>query len=113
MTTTMPPHAPGSRRFVPRAPEPDVADRLRRLLWQDAWWVLRPQWEAYLRTGREDLAVSTTRLTRDQLVAIHAWLRQQRHPLYQAVEGGSLVPDGWIEKLPLYTCVRDAANLAY
>lgn len=113
MTTTMPPHAPGWSRTIPASPSPEIVELLRELLQQQDRWVLRPQWAEYLRTGNPALLVDTDRLTRDQFVAIHAWLRQQRHALHRAMEGGTVAPEGWIEATPLYEHVRSRGNLAY
>lgn len=113
MTTTMPPHAPGWSRKIPDLPTPEQVALLRELLDQSQKWVLRSAWSTYLRTHDRTLTVSTDRLTRDQLVAIHAWLRQQRHHLHRALEGDAVAPDGWIEQAVLYRYVRDRANLEY
>lgn len=113
MTTTMPPHTPGWSRRVPVSPNPDTAHLLRGLLLQKDAWVLRPSWAKYLRTGDRDCLVAIDWLSRDHLVAIHAWLRQQRHALHRAIEGGAIAPDGWIEATPLYDYVRSEARLDY
>lgn len=111
MTTTMPPHTPGLRRTIPSDPSPGVLQALRRLLFQDEGWVRRPNWGAYLATGDVKHLRPLDELTRDQFVAVHAWLRQQRHALHHALEAGSVAPDGWVESLPLYEAVRDGARL--
>lgn len=111
MTTTMPPHTPGLRRTIPPDPSPDVLEYLRRLLRQDEGWVRRPHWSAYLATGDAKHLRPLEELTRNQLVAVHAWIRQQRHELHRALEGGRIAPDGWVESFPLYEAVRDGARL--
>lgn len=81
-------------------------ERLRKLLEQDEEWVLRPDWMAYLR-GKEDGRVDIAALPRGHRVAAKAWLSQQRHRLYQKLEGGESAPDGWLESLPLYRAMDD------
>ncbi len=102
MTTTMPPVMPGSRRAVPHHPTEEHAKLLRDLLDQGEQWVLRGDWESYLRTGSPRAMVAITTLTDDHCVAAAAWLRQQRHALYRAIEGELCAPDGWLEARPLY-----------
>lgn len=111
MTTTLPPHTPGLRRTVPPDPTPVVLESLRALVSQRDGWVRRPHWARYLETADTRYLQPLEELTRDQLVAVHAWLRQQRHVLYHALEGGHCAPDGWIASLPLYAAVRDGARL--
>lgn len=77
------------------------SERLRWLLHDPDHWVLRTNWERYLRSGDERLLVTTDQLTQDQRVAAAAWLAQQRHALYRALEGGDRAPDGWLEDLPM------------
>ncbi len=113
MTTTMPPHTPGWSRTVPVPASPEVVELLGGLLRQREHWVLRPHWAAYLRTGDDALLVPLDRLTREQFVAIHAWLRQQRHALHLALAGERVAPAGWIESTPLYERVRTDAHLDY
>ncbi|MFP4150096.1 MAG: hypothetical protein ACLFV0_11480 [Nitriliruptoraceae bacterium] len=77
-------------------------DRLRDLLEDPDTWVLRHAWDDYLLDGRTGTVVDPATLTRDHLAASIAWLEQQRHPLYRALEGRDRAPDGWLEALPLY-----------
>jgi hypothetical protein len=91
----------GYRRAVPPHMDETSSDRLRWLLHDPDHWVLRTSWERYLRTGEEHLLVTTDQLTQDQRVAAAAWLRQQRHALHRALEGGERAPDGWLEALPM------------
>lgn len=111
MTTTLPPHTPGLRRTIPRDLSPAMAEHLRALVGQGDGWVRRPSWSRYLDTGGTDHLQPIGDLSRDQLVAVHAWLRQQRHALHRALEGDDHAPDGWVESLPLYVAVRDGARL--
>jgi hypothetical protein len=116
VTSTILPRTSGWRRNIPIAPRPEQVELIRELLHQTHDWVLRPDWNTYVRTQDRSLTIGLDRLTRDQLVAIHAWLRQQRHALYRLVEGhevGAVAPDGWIEAMPLYQCVRKQAHLDY
>jgi hypothetical protein len=76
-------------------------DRLRWLLHDPDRWVLRNSWERFLRTGEQQLVVTTDQLTQDHCIAAYAWLTQQRHALYRALEGGDRAPDGWLEELPM------------
>jgi hypothetical protein len=101
VTTTMPPHTPGSRRVVPDRLDAAQRERLRGLLEDPDTWVLRPTWERYVLHGDDALLVRPEDLTRDHRIAALAWLRQQRHRLYHALEGGRIAPDGWLESLPL------------
>lgn len=100
MTMTAPPSTPGSQRMVPRYPHPHVTARLRKLL-EGKEWVLRSSWDRYLE-GSDRVLMSINRLTRDQRLAALAWLRQQRHRLHAALEGGPVAPVGWLERWPLY-----------
>lgn len=111
MTTTLPPHTPGLRRTIPRELSPAMVEHLRALVVQGEGWVRRPSWTHYLATGDAEHLQSLGELSRDQLVAVHAWLRQQRHALHLALEGDDRAPDGWVESLPLYVAVRDGARL--
>lgn len=99
--TAVRPVGPGHRRAVPPRLKPEATERLRWLLHDPDRWVLRTSWERYLRTGEEALLVRTDALTQDQRVAAAAWLRQQRHALHRALEGGGRAPDGWLESLPM------------
>jgi hypothetical protein len=90
-----------TRRAVPTQLTDPQRDRLRSLLEDPDTWVLGPAWEAYLLRGDEGVLVPTAELTTDQRVAAVAWLRQQRHTLYRALEGGRRAPAGWLEERPL------------
>jgi hypothetical protein len=92
---------PGHRRAVPPRMSDEARDRLRWLLNDPHHWVLRSSWERYLAKGDEALLVRTDSLTQDQHVAAAAWLHQQRHALYRALEGSDRAPEGWLEELPM------------
>ncbi len=96
----------GYRRTVPPHLDAAATERMRWLLHDPDHWVLRTNWERYLRTGDEHLLVTTDRLTQDQRIAAAAWLTQQRHALHRAVEGGDRAPDGWIESLPMMQALQ-------
>lgn len=102
MTSTMRPMGPGSRRAVPEQLTQEQRGRLRWLLEDPDSWVLRPGWEPFLLHGDAATLVRTEELTRDHRIAALAWLRQQRHRLYHALEGGVVAPDGWLESFGLY-----------
>lgn len=102
ITKTMPPRAPGSRRSVPRNLTEEQRERLRTLLEDPDTWVLRPGWLRFLIDGDHGQIVATDRLNADERAAALAWLKQQRHALYQVLEHGERAPDGWLEELPLY-----------
>lgn len=102
MASLQHPRVPGSRRSVPRRLNDQQRERLRALLDDPDTWVLRPGWEPFLLEGDLSRLVATDRLTRDQLAAGLAWLRQQRHALYRALEGGESAPDGWLEGFAMY-----------
>lgn len=104
--TTHPKHMQ-SRRAVPLVLTEAQRERLRSLLDDPETWVLRPGWEPYLLHGDHGTLVATDDLTNDHRVASIAWLRQQRHALYRALEGGKVAPDGWLESLPLYRRLVD------
>ncbi len=106
MTTTMPPHGPGSRRAVPSRLTEVQRDRLRWLLEDPDHWVLRPDWDRYLLTGERRHLVRTDALTRGQRVAALAWLVQQQHALHAVLEGGMIAPDGWIDAFGLTQRLR-------
>jgi hypothetical protein len=95
------PSVPGHRRAVPPRLSAEARERLRWLLDDPDRWVLRTSWERYLATGDDALLVRTDDLTQDQRTAAAAWLRQQRHALHRALEGGERAPDGWLEALPM------------
>ncbi len=92
----------GRRRTVPPQPTPEQHARLRALVDDPATWVLRHAWDGYLRDGAGGCVVDPQDLSSDHQIAALAWLRQQRHPLYRALEGGPRAPDGWLESLPLH-----------
>lgn len=102
MIKAMPPRVPGSRRSVPRNLTEEQRERLRTLLEDPDTWVLRPGWLRFLVDGDEGQIVATDKLNADERAAALAWLKQQRHALYQVLEGGERAPDGWLEDLPLY-----------
>lgn len=91
-----------SRRAVPLRLTDEQRERLSSLLDDPDTWVLRPGWEPYLLRGDEGTLVDTDSLSNDHRIASIAWLRQQRHALYRALEGGEVAPEGWLESLPLY-----------
>lgn len=95
------PRAPGSRRIVPERLTDEQRDRLRALLEDPTTWVLRPGWRPFLLEGDLTRLVPTDELTRDQRAAALAWLRQQRHALHRALEGGGSAPDGWLERFKM------------
>lgn len=93
---------PGSRRTVPLRLSAEQCERLRSLVEDPDTWVLRHAWDSYLLDGEAGRIVDPAELTRDHVVAAIEWLRQQRHPIYHALEGGGRAPDGWLEQLPLH-----------
>jgi hypothetical protein len=102
VTSRMHPTGPGSRRAVPDELTEEQRGRLRWLLEDPDSWVLRPGWEPFLLHGDAATLIRAEDLTRDHRVAALAWLRQQRHRLHQALEGGPVAPDGWLESFGLY-----------
>ncbi len=92
----------GRRRTVPLQPTPEQHARLRALVDDPTTWVLRHAWDGYLRHGAGGRVIDPKDLSTDHRIAALAWLRQQRHPLYRALEGGTRAPDGWLEELPLH-----------
>lgn len=104
MTTTMRPYGTGSRRAIPTHPTAAQREALDRWLSEERW-VLRPVWERWLATGEEWLKAGLEELTRNQLIAARAWLRQQRHALHDVVVGGP-APEGWLESQPLYQAIQ-------
>jgi hypothetical protein len=97
----MPPTMPSSRRTVPARLTDEQRERLRFLLDDPDTWVLRPGWERFLLHGDHATLQATDDLSADHRTAALAWLRQQRHALYRALEGDPVAPDGWLESLPL------------
>lgn len=77
-------------------------EHLRELLEQGDRWVGRARWVRWLDHGDEDDTTPIKALPHDDRIAACSWLRQQRHVLYDTVEGGHHAPDGWIEDRPLY-----------
>jgi hypothetical protein len=100
--TAMTPDRPGASRTVPQRLTDEQRRRLRWLLDDPELWVLRTGWHRFLLDDDRTALVSTDQLTADQRVAALAWLRQQRHSLYRALEGGPIAPDGWLEAFGLY-----------
>jgi hypothetical protein len=96
------PDRPDTSRMVPRRLSPEQCDRLRWLLEDPELWVLRTGWHRFLLDGDRTALISTDSLTADQRVAALSWLRQQRHALHRALEGGPIAPDGWLERFGLY-----------
>jgi hypothetical protein len=96
------PYRPGASRTVPWRLTDEQRDRLRWLLEDPDQWVLRTKWDRFVFEGDDTALVSTDALTADQRVAALAWLRQQRHALHHALEGGRIAPDGWLEGFGLY-----------
>lgn len=101
-TPQLPDFRPGSRRTVPLRLTPAQCERLRSLVEDPDTWVLRHAWDGYLLDGEPGRVVDPADLTRDHLVSAIEWLRQQRHPIYRALEGGTRAPAGWLEQLPLH-----------
>lgn len=99
--TAISPTGRGYRRAVPPSMNEESSERLRWLLHDPEHWVLRTNWERYLRTGDQNLLVTTDQLTQDQRNAAAAWLGQQRHALHRALVGGDRAPEGWLEELPM------------
>lgn len=100
--TTHQPVRGGWRRTVPAQLTPVQRERLRDLIEDPDTWVLRHAWDAYLLDGDPGRIVDPATLSAGHLVSALEWLRQQRHPLYRALEGGQRAPEGWLESLPLY-----------
>lgn len=112
LTPIMRPTGVGHRRAVPARLDDEQRRRLRWLLDDPNSWVLRANWERYLATGENALIITTDKLTRDQRNAALAWLRQQRHALHRALEGGDRAPEGWLERFPMYQeLIRELAPL--
>jgi hypothetical protein len=105
--TTQQPVRGGWRRSVPAKLTPEQLDRLRGLIEDPDTWVLRHAWDAYLLDGEPGRVVDPATLSTGHLVSAIEWLRQQRHPLYRALEGGQRAPEGWLESLPLYQRLRE------
>jgi hypothetical protein len=100
--TAITPDRPGASRKVPQRLTGEQRDRLRWLLDDPELWVLRTGWDRFVVDGDRTALVHTDSLTADQRVAALSWLRQQRHALHRALEGGSSAPDGWLERFGLY-----------
>jgi hypothetical protein len=100
--TAITPDRPGASRKVPRRLTDEQRERLRWLLEDPDRWVLRTGWDRFVVDGDRTALVLTDSLTADQRVAALSWLRQQRHQLHRALEGGELAPEGWLEGFGLY-----------
>jgi hypothetical protein len=98
----------GYRRAVPPHMDEASSRRLEWLLHDPEHWVLRTNWERFLRTGEEHLLITTDQLTQDQRVAAASWVRQQRHALYRALHLGDRAPEGWAESLPMMQAFTQA-----
>ncbi len=110
MALKSPPTEASSRRVVPRHLTADQRARLEWLVTDPELWVLRPDWERYLLHGDEATLVRTADLSADHRAAAIAWLRQQRHALYAALNDGVIrAPDNWLESLPLYQRLNEPA----
>lgn len=92
----------GWRRTIPAQLNEAQCRRLRELMEDPDTWLLRSAWDAYLLDGDPGRLIDPAELSADHLVASLAWLRQQRHALYRALEGGRRAPEGWLESLPLH-----------
>ncbi len=100
----------GWRRTIPTQLNEERSARLRGLMEDPDTWVLRHAWDAYLLDGDPGQLIDPAELSRDHLVASLEWLRQQRHPLYRALEGGRFAPEGWLESLPLHQRLVELLN---
>ena len=105
------PQIPGSRRVIPLVITEDERTHLRSLLEQDEVWVGRARWPRWLRHGQQNDTMPIDEMRHDDRIAACAWLRQQRHSLYETVEAGSRAPAGWIEDLPLYKGLRPDTDI--
>jgi hypothetical protein len=105
--TAITPDRPGASRKVPRRLTDEQRERVRWLLDDPDRWVLRTGWDRFVVDGDRTALVRTDSLTADQRVAALSWLQQQRHPLYRALEGGDLAPEGWLETFGLYRRLAD------
>lgn len=88
--------------MIPLFVTEEETKHLRHLLEQDQFWVGRARWPRWLRDARDTDTVAIESMLRADRIAACAWLSQQRHYLYQTVEGELRAPDGWVEDLPLY-----------
>ncbi|MEX0869553.1 MAG: hypothetical protein WD011_07765 [Nitriliruptoraceae bacterium] len=109
MAIKSPPTEASSRRVIPRHLTEEQRERLLWLVTDPEQWVLRPDWEQFLLHGDHATLVDTHSLSADHREAALAWLRQQRHALYQALHGDEIAPDGWLESLPLYGRLSEPA----
>ena len=96
------PQFPGSRRVIPLVITETETVHLRELLEQGERWVGRARWVRWLREGQRTDTMPIESMLHDDRIAACAWLRQQRHELYDTVDGGQRAPEGWIEERPLY-----------
>lgn len=101
-TTLQPTQIPGSRRVIPLVITETETTHLRQLLEQDQVWIGRARWVRWLREGRPSDTMPIAAMLPDDRIAACAWLRQQRHALYDTVRGGERAPHGWVTALPLY-----------
>lgn len=92
--------------MIPLVISESQADHLRELLEQDDAWVGRARWLRWLQHGQSSDTMPIDEMCHDDRIAACAWLRQQRHALHDAVEGGQRAPEGWVEELPLYRGLR-------
>lgn len=89
-----------SRRVVPRGLDDAQRERVRGMLNDPDTWVLRHQWEPFLR-GEVVTLVATDELSCDHRTAVRAWLEQQQHRLHEELEGDRVAPEGWLASFPL------------
>ncbi len=89
-----------SRRVVPRDLDDTQRERIRAMLNDPDTWVLRHQWEPFLRGDGANL-ISTESLSCDHRIAVLAWLQQQQHRLHEELEGDRVAPEGWLQSFPL------------
>jgi len=104
--STTPPPGLGYLRAVPRRVTADQRANLEKLLNNTDSWVLRFAWEKYLAHGDLSALTPIAKLTQDQRAAGVAWLTQQQHALYSALNGAAVAPQGWIEAQPLLQQLR-------
>jgi hypothetical protein len=103
---TTPPPGLGNLRAVPRRVTDTQRANLKKLLANTDSWVLRFAWEPYLASGDLSKLTPISKLTRDQRAAGVAWLVQQQHALYFALNNERVAPAGWIDAQPLMQQLR-------